>query len=41
MVKVAVIFGFMVNENGSLSGRLKSRLDKGFELYSDANLNEI
>lgn len=31
---IAVIFGNTVNEDGSLSPRLKARLDKGIELYT-------
>ena len=34
--EVAVIFGNSVNKDGSLSPRLKARLDKGIELY-DSN----
>jgi vancomycin permeability regulator SanA len=33
---VIVILGNKVNEDGSLSNRLKARLDKGLELYSDS-----
>jgi vancomycin permeability regulator SanA len=33
---VAVILGNKVNEDGSLSPRLKARLDKGLELYQDS-----
>lgn len=34
--EVAVILGNTVNEDGSLSPRLKARLDKGLELYKDS-----
>lgn len=39
--KVAVIFGSKVNTDGSLSKRLKSRLDRGLQLYTDSLVNEI
>lgn len=39
--KVAVILGSKVNTDGSLSGRLKARLDRGFKLYKDALVKEI
>lgn len=38
---VGLILGNKVNEDGSLSARLKSRLDKGIELYSDSLFGEI
>lgn len=38
-VDVAVIFGNTVNEDGSLSGRLKARLDRGLQLYEDSLAN--
>ncbi len=38
---VAVVFGTTVNEDGSLSERLKARLDKGLELYTDSIVKEI
>ncbi len=39
--KVAVILGSKVNTDGSLSGRLKARLDKGLELYQDSVVSEL
>lgn len=33
-VDVAVIFGNTVNEDGTLSDRLKARVDEGYEIYS-------
>jgi vancomycin permeability regulator SanA len=33
---VAVIYGNTVNEDGSLSERLKARLDRGIQLYTDS-----
>lgn len=38
---VAVVLGSKVNEDGSLSPRLKSRLDKAYELYADTLVDEI
>ncbi|HEY8400834.1 MAG TPA: YdcF family protein [Cytophagaceae bacterium] len=38
---VAIILGNTVNADGSLSGRLKSRLDKGIELYNDSLVSLI
>lgn len=38
---VAVILGSKVNEDGSLSDRLKARLDKGLTLYADSLVKEI
>ncbi|MFK7908155.1 MAG: YdcF family protein [Chitinophagales bacterium] len=37
----AVIFGNKVNEDGTLSLRLKSRVDKGLELYRDSVVSKI
>ena len=34
-VKVGIVFGNKVNEDGSLSDRLKARVDKGLELYQN------
>jgi vancomycin permeability regulator SanA len=34
--EVGVIFGNKVNPDGSLSERLKARLDKGIEMYRDS-----
>lgn len=34
--EVIVILGNKVNEDGTLSNRLKARLDKGLELYNDS-----
>ena len=39
--KVAVIFGSKVNEDGSLSERLKARLDRGLVLLRDSLVTEI
>ena len=39
--KVAVIFGNTVNEDGSLSPRLKARLDKGIELYTSKKVSKL
>jgi vancomycin permeability regulator SanA len=39
--EVAVILGSKVNEDGSLSPRLKARLDKGLELYRDSAVNQL
>lgn len=38
---VAVILGTTVNEDGSLSPRLKARLDKGYELYRTGKVNKL
>ena len=38
---VAVILGSTVNEDGSLSPRLKARLDKGYELYRTGKVNKL
>ncbi len=38
---VAVIFGSKVNTDGSLSARLKARLDRGIKLYADSIVNEL
>ena len=38
---VALILGSKVNEDGSLSERLKSRLDRGLQLYTDSLVSEI
>lgn len=40
-VNVAVILGSKVNEDGSVSARLKARLDKGLELYRDSVVNQL
>ncbi len=37
--EVAVIFGNTVHEDGSLSPRLKARLDKGIELYQQSSIS--
>ena len=34
--EIAIVFGNKVNEDGTLSPRLKSRLDKALELYNDS-----
>lgn len=39
--KVAVILGSKVNTDGSLSNRLKARLDRGLKLYKDSVVKEI
>lgn len=39
--EVAVILGSKVNIDGSLSDRLKARLDKGFQLFKDSLVREI
>lgn len=36
-----IIFGNTVNTDGTLSGRLKSRLDKGIELYRDSVIRKV
>jgi len=38
---VAVILGNKVNEDGTLSERLKKRVDKGIELYKDSLIKNI
>ena len=38
---VAVILGSKVNEDGSLSERLKARLDRGLQLYKDSAVYEL
>ncbi|WP_347220047.1 YdcF family protein [Chryseobacterium sp.] len=38
---LAVVFGNKVNEDGSLSPRLKARLDKSIELYQKKQIKEI
>lgn len=38
---LAVVFGNKVNEDGTLSPRLKARLDKSIELYQKKNIREI
>ena len=38
---VGVILGSKVNEDGSLSPRLKARLDRGLQLYQDSIIQEI
>ncbi|MEJ5104865.1 YdcF family protein [Chryseobacterium sp. MYb328] len=38
---IAVVFGNKVNEDGSLSSRLKARLDKSIELYQKKQTKEI
>ena len=38
---VAVIFGTTVNTDGTLSDRLKARVDKGFELYADSIVSKL
>ncbi len=40
-VNVAVILGSKVNLDGSLSPRLKARLDKGLDLYRDSLVNQL
>lgn len=39
--EVAIILGSTVNEDGSLSPRLKARLDKGLQLYNDKRVSGI
>ncbi len=39
--KVAVILGSKVNTDGSLSDRLRARLDRGLKLYTDSLVSEI
>lgn len=39
--RIAVIFGNKVNEDGSLSPRLKARLDKGIELYRSKKVSKL
>ena len=38
---IAVVFGSTVNTDGTLSERLKARLDKGVDLYKDAIVSEL
>jgi vancomycin permeability regulator SanA len=38
---VAVILGSTVNEDGSISPRLKARLDKGYDLYRTGKVNKL
>lgn len=38
---VAVVFGNKVNKNGTLSNRLKARLDKSIELYNNGMVAHI
>ena len=38
---IAVIYGNTVHENGTLSERLKARLDRGIQLYKDSLTNRI
>ncbi|MDN3691086.1 YdcF family protein [Chryseobacterium tructae] len=38
---LAVVFGNKVNEDGTLSPRLKARLDKSIELYQKKQIKEI
>lgn len=39
--ELAVVFGNKVNEDGSLSSRLKARLDKSIELYQKKQIKNI
>ena len=39
--EIAVVFGNKVNEDGSLSLRLKARLDKGIELYNSKKITRL
>jgi vancomycin permeability regulator SanA len=39
--KIAVIFGNKVNQDGSLSPRLKTRLDKGIQLYKSKKISKL
>lgn len=39
--EVAVIFGNTVNKDGSLSPRLKARLDKGVQLYNSKKVSKL
>lgn len=39
--ELAIIFGNTVNKDGTLSPRLKARLDKGLELYKDSTIKKI
>jgi vancomycin permeability regulator SanA len=39
--EIAVIFGTTVNEDGTLSARLKARLDRGLELYQEKLVSTI
>lgn len=38
---LAVVFGNKVNEDGTLSPRLKARLDKSIELYQEKQIKDI
>ena len=38
---IAVILGSKVNLDGSLSKKLKARLDRGYQLYSDAQVSKL
>lgn len=38
---VAIVLGNKVNEDGTLSDRLKARLDKSIELYKDGRVKKI
>lgn len=38
---VAVIFGSKVNEDGTISERLRARLEKGFKLYASGQVDQI
>lgn len=38
---IAVVFGNKVNEDGTLSPRLKARLDKSIELYQEKQIKDI
>ena len=39
--ELVIVFGNKVNEDGSISPRLKARLDKSIELYNSFNIKEI
>ncbi len=39
--RVAVILGSKVNTDGSLSDRLKARLDRGLQLYTDSMVTQL
>lgn len=39
--KIAVILGSKVNPDGSVSNRLKARLDRGLELYQDSLVEQF
>ncbi len=38
---IAVIYGNTVHENGTISERLKARLDRGIELYQDSSVKTL